>query len=268
VGALREAAALGCETLQIFTQSPRGWRTRVYEPTEFSDFRRERERLGLGPVVVHSPYLPNLCTSDAALYARSVRALREDLDRCEKLGAEYLVLHPGAYSPSADYNRGVERLSSALDAVLGAAGEGTRLLVENMAGGGRRIGSSFREIADIFSNVRHRSRLGVCFDTCHALAAGYDLTSASGIEKTFEEFDRALGLKQIRAFHVNDSKTLRGSRRDIHQHIGRGIIGVEGFRRIFSRRIFFGLPLILETPKDSPRADRRNLRVLRRCLPE
>jgi deoxyribonuclease IV len=266
VAALRETEALGGGTLQIFTQSPRGWRTRVYTDEEFGAFRRERERLGVGPVVVHSPYLPNLCTSLPELYDRSRLALRDDLDRCEKLDADYLVIHPGAYSPEADFETGVARLIGALNEALAVKGK-TTILIENMAGGGRRIGGRFEEIARILDGVRDSKRVGVCFDTCHALGAGYDLSRPDAVDRTLQEFDRIVGLDRIRVFHVNDSRAPLGSHRDLHQHIGQGHIGLAGFQRIFALPAFRGLPLILETPKDSPTADPENLQRLKSCLP-
>lgn len=266
VKALQEAAALGCQTLQIFTQSPRGWRTRTYAESEFSEFRKERERLQIYPVVVHSPYLPNLCTSNPALYHRSVRALKEDLLRCEKLGAEYLVIHPGAFSPSADLAEGLDQLVAALDETMESVAGRTRVLIENMAGGGRRVGSRFQELTHIFNRVHDRRRLGVCFDTCHALGAGYDLGHSDGVDQTLAEFDREVGIKEIFVFHANDSKAPLGSHRDLHQHIGKGYIGRERFRQLFRPEAFRNCALILETPKDSARADRDNLARLRECL--
>lgn len=265
--ALRDTAALGCDTLQIFTKSPRDWRTRVYAESEFAEFRREREKLGIDPVVVHTPYLPNLCTSLPPLYERSIRALKEDLARCEELAADYLVIHPGAFSPEADYKTGLSRIVRALTETFAAVKGRTRVLIENMAGGGRRIGGPFRELADILNGVPHRGRLGVCFDTCHAVGAGYDLGRPGGVEEAFREFDREVGLGEIAVFHVNDSKAPPGSHRDLHQHIGQGHVGLDAFRRIFAMPAFRGRALILETPKDSPRSDPKNLKALRACLP-
>jgi deoxyribonuclease IV len=265
--ALRETAALGCNTLQIFTKSPRDWRTRVYEDWEFAEFRREREKLGVHPVVVHTPYLPNLCTSVPTLFDRSVRALREDLARCEQLAADYLVIHPGAFSPEADYKTGLRNIVRALTDTFAAVKGRTRVLIENMAGGGRRIGGPFREVADILNGVPHRGRLGVCFDTCHATGAGYDLSRPGGVEAALREFDREIGLKEIPVFHVNDSKAPPGSHRDLHQHIGKGHVGLEAFRRLFAEPAFRDCALILETPKEGPSSDPGNIKALRACLP-
>jgi deoxyribonuclease-4 len=264
--ALDEAAALGCETLQIFTQSPRGWRTRVFTDEEFSLFRERRRARGIDPVVVHTPYLPNLCTAQPDLYRRSCRALLEDLDRCERLGADYLVIHPGAYSPGEDLAAGLDRMGEALNRAFDEAPGRTRVLIENMAGGGRRIGGPFREVGELLARVRDARRVGVCFDTCHAYGAGYDLPSPEGLERALEEFDREVGLSRIAVFHVNDSRAPRGSHRDMHEHIGRGHLGAETFRRLLARPAFRDAAFILETPRDSVRADLRNIAALRGCL--
>jgi deoxyribonuclease-4 len=266
VGALQEASALGCETLQIFSMSPRQWRTRVYTEEEFRDFRREREKRGIYPVIVHSPYLPNLCTADRALYERSLRALKEDLLRCENLSAEFLVIHPGAFSPEDNREVGVDRLISALNEALAAVPGRVRILVENMAGGGRRVGSRFEEIARILNHARPRHRMGICFDTCHALGAGYDLGRPEGVDRVLAEFDREIGLGEINVFHVNDSKAPLGSHRDLHQHLGQGHIGLANFQRLFQGARFQRCAFILETPKDAPAADAENLARLRACL--
>lgn len=267
VSAVQEAAALGCETFQMFTQSPRGWQTRVYEDEEFAAFRRERNKLGMDPVVVHSPYLPNMGTSDSDLYRKSLNALIGDLDRCEKLGAEYLVVHPGAYSPGADLETGIARIVAALNDGLAAVPGASRILIENMAGGGRRVGGPFADIAKILDGVRNQKRIGVCFDTCHVMAAGYDISQEAGVASTMREFDEKIGLDRIDVFHVNDSKGDCGSHRDLHQNLGAGNVGLEGLRRLFHSYNFDHCAFILETPKHpAPQADLENLKKLRDCL--
>ncbi len=266
-GALDQAVALGCETFQMFTQSPRGWRTRVYGEEEFKAFRAKREKSGITPVVVHSPYLPNLCTSDAALFEKSADTLIADLDRCEKLGAEFLVLHPGAYSPGSNFQEGLSQFKKALDAALKAVPGQSRILIENVAGGGRRVGSTFKELSQLLNSVEDSNRIGICFDTCHATGAGYDLSSEESVARVFEEFEKEVGLRRVYAFHVNDSKGAVGSHRDLHQHLGKGFVGLKGFKAIFNNPGFKNCVLILETPKDTPYADPINLKILRSCLP-
>ncbi len=267
-GALLEARDLGCETFQIFTQSPRGWKTRLYQDSEFEKFRRRRSEFKIGPLVVHSPYLPNLCTSDPALYKKSVDWLLADLGRCEKLGADYLVIHPGAYSPESNVKTGLDNFVDALCQGFAASGRSVVVLIENMAGGGRRLGSSFKELAWVLSEVKNEKRLGICFDTCHAMGAGYDLSNSQGVDRTLSEFDKFIGLERIKAFHVNDSKDGLGSRRDRHEHIGEGSIGSKGFKALFSHRAFSELPLILETPKiPAPESDLKNMKALKSLTP-
>lgn len=269
VGALKDAQDLGCETFQMFTQSPRGWMTRVYEEQEFHEFRAARAAAGIFPVVVHAPYLPNLCTSDEDLYRKSLEALKKDLDRCEKLGADYLVIHPGAYSPESTWVHGLDRIGSAINAAFDAVPGRTVLLIENMAGGGRRIGGTWRDIKEIRARIRDRKRVAVCFDTCHALAAGYDLSTSKGVDEALKSFDKELGLDLIRVFHVNDSKGALGSHRDMHEHLGKGHVGLAGFRHLFGHPAFRDCAFILETPKEPiPQSDLENLRLLRSCLPK
>jgi deoxyribonuclease-4 len=251
----------------MFTQSPRGWKTRVYTDEEFADFRREREKLGVSPVVVHSPYLPNLCTSNDELYRKSLQSLKDDLNRCEKLGAEYLVIHPGAYSPESDVETGIKKLVAAFNEALAAVPGKSMVLIENMAGGGRRLGGRFKDIAAMLAGVNDQSRVGVCFDTCHALAAGYDIHTKEGVAKTIAEFDAEIGLDRLKVFHVNDSKGPLGCHRDRHENLGEGYVGVEGFKALFSAHDFSSRAFVLETPKEPmPQADLKNLKTLRSCL--
>jgi deoxyribonuclease-4 len=251
----------------MFTQSPRGWKTRVYTDEEFAAFRRAREQSAIGTVVVHAPYLPNLCTSNEDMYRKSYDALVADLGRTEKLGAEFLVVHPGAYSPEADLETGLARIVDAFDRAFAQAPGRCTVLIENMAGGGRRIGGEFRHIGEILRRVQAPARLGVCFDTCHALAAGYDISTDAGVDATLAEFDREIGFDRLRVFHCNDSKTPCGSHRDRHESLGKGHVGVAGLTRLFRSRPWPDRAFILETPKEpAPATDLENLRVLRHCL--
>lgn len=264
--ALGEAERLRCGTFQMFAQNPRGWRSRVYTAEEFRSFRSARAASGIGRVVVHAPYLPNLCTSNPALYDRSVDCLKADLGRCEALGADFLVIHPGAYSPESDTICGTDNLIRALNGVFADVPGETMILIENMAGGGRRLGAPFEEIRAMLAGVRQTERAGVCFDTCHALAAGFDFRTKAGAAEMWGAFDREIGLDRLKVFHVNDSKDPAGSRRDRHQHLGEGSIGLDGFRQLFGAGDFGGRSFILETPKESPADDPRNLAALDRIL--
>lgn len=265
--ALQDAVAEGCNTFQMFAQSPRGWKTRVYSDEEFHAFREARKESGISPVVVHAPYLPNLCTSDVQLYERSVGSLVSDLERCEKLGAEFLVIHPGAFSPDSKAEVGLQKIVSAINVVLKKVPGTSKILIENMGGGGRRLGGRFEECRDILLGINDQARMGICFDTCHAWAAGYDVSNESAVKKTLDEFDKTVGISRIHVFHVNDAKGELGGHRDLHEHIGQGKIGFQGFRALFKNPQFKDCAYILETPKDVPDADRKNLKALRACLP-
>ena len=260
--AVEEARRLNCQAMQMFSRSPRMWRARTHEPEEFAAFRRAREEAGIHPVAVHSPYLPNLCTSNEELYRRSCEMLHEDLDICARLGAEYLVIHPGAYSPEANRQTGLSRLVQALGRALEETDHSTMVLVENMAGGGRRLGDRFEDLGEVVDRLGGNPRLGICFDTCHALGAGYAVNSSRGADGVVKEFKKYLDLSLIKMFHVNDSKSPLASHRDRHEHLGKGYVGEEGFRSLLGRPEFRNCAGILETPKDSPAADPRNLALL------
>lgn len=268
VAALEEAAGLGCDTLQIFTESPSEWKSRTFSEEDFAQFRSARARLSIDPVVVHSPYLPNLCTSDPAIYERSVRGLIDDLERTENLGGDYLVIHPGAFSPNSTLEAGIATLIRAIDAAFAAVPGRCRLLIENVTGGGRRVGSTARELARILNGVKESKRMGLCFDTCHAYGAGYDLSTEEGVRSTLEEFAAEIGLDRIAVFHVNDSAGTLACRRDLHQNLGEGYVGLAGLKTLFQNPAFRSCAFILETPKKPiPLSDEKNLTILRSLLP-
>jgi deoxyribonuclease-4 len=254
---------LGCGTLQIFSQDPRHWRTHVYDDAEFDAFHLERERWGLDPVIVHAPYLPNLGSSNRELYEKSVLHLKDDLRQSERLGAAYLVIHPGAFSPGTDLDTGLRHVSAALNEALAAVPGRTQILIENMAGGGRRLCVPFTEIDRMLDGVAHPDRVGVCFDTCHAFAAGDDFRDPAGAERAIRDFDVAIGLDRLRVFHVNDSRSALSSHRDMHQHLGEGFVGMDGFRALLGGGRFRDRSFILETPRDAVDADEKNLNRLR-----
>ncbi|MBI3292537.1 MAG: deoxyribonuclease IV [Elusimicrobia bacterium] len=265
-GALEEARRLGCDALQMFTRSPRMWARRTLSDEEVEVFRAERQRRKLFPLAVHTPYLPNLCTSDERLYSRSLLALKEDLRDAARLGAEFLVIHPGAYSPEATAMEGRRRMIQAINQAFSEAPDGVMLLLENVAGGGRRMGATFEELTQLIEDIRPLSRVGVCFDTAHALAAGYAIHTEEGLTQTMDACQRILGWDWLRMLHLNDSKVPVGAHRDLHQHIGKGFIGRDGFVRLLHHPAFQRCFGILETPKDSPQADPRNIRVIRTLL--
>jgi len=260
--AVRRATALGCETVQIFSGNPRGWAMNSLDQAGAAVFCREAARHNLVPVVVHMPYLPNLASPDMKLYERSVSALQEELRRAAALGADYLVTHIGHRGPGAEAEA-LARVARAIDAACGAVANGVVLLLENTAGQGSEVGSTFGQLGCIVGQADHQQRIGICLDTAHALAAGYDIARAHGLERALDELDRALGIKRLRLVHLNDSKAPAGARVDRHAHIGAGCIGRSGLRRIINHPLLKSLPAIMETPKESDQDDLRNMQTVR-----
>lgn len=274
--AVDRAKASRCEALQIFTKSAGQWRARPLPPEEVAAFRSRLADTGIHPVIAHNSYLINVAASEPALRARSIAALGEELDRAEILGLDGLVMHPGSFTTGTEA-KGLALIADAIGGLLRARPRGrTMVLLEHTAGQGTNLGHRFEHLAAIIDRLNGTSRVGVCLDTCHLLAAGYDLCSPEGYAATFAEFDRLVGLGRIKAFHLNDSKRPCGSRVDRHEHIGKGCLGLEPFRRLLNDRRFAGLPMLLETPKQDLPAERRrpdvdpwdarNLRLLRSLM--
>jgi len=275
--AIERARSVDATALQVFVKSARQWRSRPLAPSDVHLFREAAESSGLAPyTLAHASYLINLAATDEALRRRSVEALRDEVERCELLGIPYLVLHPGSHGGSGE-QVGLERVVDGLDHVLARShrtevgncpGVSTRVLLETTAGQGATLGHRFEQLAYVLDRTRAVERLGVCFDTCHALAAGYEFRDRRSFRSTFSELDRTIGIPRLYAFHLNDSKHPLGSHKDRHEHIGRGEVGLEAFRLIVNDRRFRPLPMILETPKgDDLAEDRENMAVLRQMLP-
>jgi len=247
---LLEAHRYGFNTVGMFVRSNVRWRAPRLTDQAVAAFRRTRERLGIGPVVAHGMYLANLAAR-AALRRRSIAAVRDELDRCGRLGIDYLVIHPGLRD---DAELAVRLIAEALDRIIAACRHRRpKVLLETTAGGRNSIGGTFEQLAKILAMVRHPNRLGVCIDTCHMFAAGYDIRSASAYRRTMSLFDSTIGLDRLLAVHVSDSKRPLGSRIDRHEHIGRGHIGLEGLANLVNDGRLAGVPLILETPKGPSR---------------
>ena len=274
--AVDRAVASRCEALQIFTKSAGQWRARVIPDDEIVLFRRRVADTGIHPVIAHNSYLINIAAAAPALREQSLAALLEEYDRADALGLQGLVMHPGSFTTSTE-SEGLRLIASGLRALLRTRRRATPLiLLEHTAGQGTNLGHRFEHLAEIIDQLDRSPRVGVCLDTCHLLAAGYDICSEEGYVQTFGEFDRLVGLDRLKAFHLNDSKKPCGSRVDRHEHIGKGCLGLEPFRRIVTDPRFAGLPMLLETPKlDTPESrrrsdvdpwDARNLRTLRRLM--
>jgi deoxyribonuclease-4 len=270
--AVERARVHGCAALQIFSKSSSQWRARALPAAEVAAFRDKVERASLRPVVSHASYLINLGTSEAGLRERSILAFGEEIDRAETLGLMGVVVHPGCYTSGTEED-GLRLVGSAVRQVLKTRRRGrTLVILEHTAGQGTSLGWRFEQLARILDHLDGHPRVAVCLDTCHLWAAGYDLANEAGYRETFDTFDRMVGLDRLRVFHLNDSKRPFGSRRDRHDHIGKGTLGLNAFRRLLNDVRFDDLPMILETPKTEGRSaksveldplDEANLKALR-----
>lgn len=259
--AVDRAAALGCNTFQIFTRNPRGWRPRPLRAEEVEAFREKRSRAGLEPVYAHTPYLINLASPREEVYRRSLEALMIDLERCRALEVPYLVTHLGSHLGTGS-DLGIERLLKAINRALEEAESEVVILLENGAGSAHQIGSKLEDLRMIMEMVERPSQVAVCLDTCHAFAAGYEFRNPQGLEKTLKTIEESIGFEKLRLVHLNDSRGGLGSGVDHHEHIGLGEIGEEGFRLILQSRLAES-PMILETPMDNRRSDIENLRKVK-----
>ena len=270
--AVERAVVHRCDALQIFAKNANRWRGRELPSDEIREFRAKVKAAGIGPVVSHASYLINLASANVALRRQSIEAMGDEIDRAEALGLLGVVLHPGAYT-AGSAAEGLTLIAEALLEVLRARRRGrTMILLEHTAGQGTALGATFEQLASIVATMSGHPRVGVCLDTCHLLASGYDLCSPEGYASTFTQFGRLVGFDRLKAFHVNDSKKPLGSRVDRHEHIGQGHLGLEPFRRIVNDRRFRDLPMLLETPKGEGKPtgpiaidplDERNLNTLR-----
>jgi deoxyribonuclease-4 len=259
----------GCDTIQVFTKSNRQWRAKPLSDRAVEAFKANLQATGIGPVVAHDCYLVNLAAPRASLWKKSVAAFREEMDRAERLDIPYLVMHPGSHAGAGEAE-GIRRVAEALNVLHAALPHrgGSRILLETTAGQGTSLGHRFEQLAAILDQVERADRVGICLDTCHVFAAGYDIRTADGYRKTMRELEACLGLHRVQVIHLNDSLQGLGSRVDRHAHIGDGRLGLEPFRCLLNDPALRGLPMILETPKDDDfvKADRRNLARLRRLL--
>jgi deoxyribonuclease-4 len=258
---------VGCEALQIFVKSSNQWRAAPFREGEVERFRANLESTGLGPVVAHDSYLINLCSPDDALWKKSQEAFLVELDRCETLGIPFLVTHPGSHVGSGE-EAGLSRLIRAIDLVHAQRPDHkVTILLETTAGQGSGLGNRFEHLGAVIRGVDRPDRLGVCLDTCHVFAAGYDLRTPRTYRQTLEQFDAVVGLEKLMAIHLNDSKRELGSRVDRHEQIGKGRLGVEAFRLLVNDPRLAHVPMVLETPKGPDYAeDLVNLALLRSLI--
>jgi len=260
--AIRRGEVHRCDAMQIFTKNANRWRARTLGADEIASFRRAADETGIHPIVSHASYLINIATTNPALRAQSLAALGEEVDRAEALGLLGVVLHPGARIAASE-DEAVALVASALTETLAARPKGTTLiLLEHTAGQGTAMGATFEQIAAMLDGVRSGNRLGVCLDTCHLLASGYDICSEEGYRRTFERFDALIGFERLKVFHLNDSKKPCQSRVDRHEHIGKGCIGLEPFRRLVNDPRFDHLPMLIETEKTEAGVKGDTMRML------
>jgi deoxyribonuclease-4 len=262
VKAVERAEQLQCDTFQIFSRNPRGWAWKDLAEEDALAFLKALEKASIFPPVDHMPYLPNLAGPNPEHYKKSVATLTAELQRCGELGIPYLVTHLGHY-PGITIEEGRKRVISAVNKCLGEADNRVMLLLENTAGEKNGVGNTFGDIRAVLDGIEDRKRAGVCFDTCHAFGAGYDLRTDAAIEDTVALFDESIGIREIHVVHCNDSKGGLGSGLDRHEHIGMGSIGEEGFFSILHHEPFRHLPLLCETPVDARCDDAGNIRKIR-----
>nr|WP_319538522.1 deoxyribonuclease IV [uncultured Methanospirillum sp.] len=269
-GSLDQAAGRaverGCDCFQIFTKNPRGWAAKVITDQDAAAFRNAVSASSLQPIFAHMPYLPNLASEKPEMYRKSVDALVLELQRCSLLGIPYLVTHLG--HAGDDTGLGRDRVVSAVLQAFDQDSSDVTLLLENTAGERNSVGSRLEEIATVLNGIGDKSRTGICFDTCHAFAAGYDLRTPDAVSSVAEQIDTLFGLSRIALIHLNDAKGACGSGLDRHEHIGCGSIGEHGIAAVLQHPGFNKIPVICETPVDDRRGDAENITVVRRLEAE
>ncbi|KXK37436.1 MAG: Endonuclease 4 [Candidatus Hinthialibacteria bacterium OLB16] len=265
--AFKLAESLELEVMQIFTRNQNQWNPKPLAGDVISRFLSERDRTGISPVFSHGSYLINLCSTDETTRERSELALQDELMRCDLLEIPYLVLHPGSHMGQGE-NLGIEKVARAIDRVFSHLPDGNAmLLLENTAGQGSNLGYRFEQLAEIRDQVEQKHRIGFCFDTCHAHAAGYDMLTEPACRGVFEQVKQILGFENLKVFHFNDSVKPLGSRVDRHEHIGKGSLGTCVFGYLLRKREFKNHPMALETPKSPDyHEDRENLAVLKSLI--
>ncbi|HEX7031466.1 MAG TPA: deoxyribonuclease IV [Nitrososphaera sp.] len=258
------AKKIGCTAFQIFSRNPRGWAAKPLKSDDVLLFKKKLASSGIDrrDVIVHMPYLPNLSGPDGEFYNKSVETLAGEMQRCNALDIPYLVIHLGSHMGKGQAS-GIDQLVKAIEtASTKTREEGPMVLLENNAGQKNSVGGSFEELRTILDRLDDPKRFGVCLDTCHLFASGYDLRKKSDVDKTLEKFDTVVGLRNLKFIHLNDSKGALGSNLDRHEHIGLGMIGEEGLSAFLNHRAIRDLPVIMETPIDEKRGDKQNLKIV------
>ena len=262
--AVEQARAIGANTFQIFSSSPRMWRAPKVDPKQAVRMKALRAVLDVSPLVIHTSYLVNVCSQTDEVREKSVVAFRGEIERALTLGAEFLVLHPGSWKGLTRHEGLTLAADSIARAIDGLAWQGTpfHILIENTAGSEFSLGGSFEQVAELVERLKPTAPMGVCLDTCHTHVAGYDLVTAEGYEETMRQVAATVGLDAIHVWHMNDAKAARGSKLDRHEQIGKGTMGLEPFRRLLNDPRFAHAAFIAETPVDAPGDEERNVKTL------
>jgi deoxyribonuclease-4 len=260
--AVQRAFELGCTCMQIFSRNPRGWTVKPLDKNDIAEFKKLRKQWDIGPVFVHTNYLINLASSRPELYEKSIEQFVIDLERTEALGAEYLVTHLGSAS-SRNEDWMIERVSSALNMAMKLHPPKATTLLENTAGESGDVGYTLEQVQEVISRLTDSSRIGICYDTCHGFAAGYDIRTQKGVDALAEKIASTVGLKRLKGMHLNDCLRDFNSHVDRHWHIGEGKIGLDGFKILLNHPTFKDIPKIMETPKETEEDDPRNMKIVK-----
>jgi deoxyribonuclease-4 len=266
---IERAVSINCTTLQIFTKSNRQWKAKPISEEEITAFKTAvKNNPFIKSIAVHASYLINIGSSDKELNKKSLESLDIEFKRCQALSIPYLILHPGSCGTSTP-KHSMDSIANNINTILSNNPGKSMILLENMGGQGSSIGSTFEELAEIYKKIDEKNRVGFCFDTCHAFVAGYDFRDKKSYDFLWKKFEEILGLKKLKAFHINDSKKELGSKIDRHEDIGKGKIGLEAFRLLFNDERFFDIPKILETPKeDDLKDDVKNMQTIIKLINE
>lgn len=265
--ALERGKKINCQAIQIFTKNSNQWKAKEISESDLKKYQNSCNKFQINPVIAHDSYLINLASPDPGLHKKSVDAFFHEMERCDKLNIPYLVFHPGAHKGSGE-KAGLKKVAQSINMLLKKGKDlQVSLLIETTAGQGTYLGYKFEHLAEIIKMTERKDSVGVCLDTCHIFASGYDISNVKGYKSTFDRFDKLIGIEKLKVIHLNDSKKGMGSRVDRHEHIGKGYLGLEPFRLLVNDKRFSCIPKILETPKGPDlKEDIENLRVLKRLI--
>ena len=259
------ASKLGCETIQFFSRNPRAWKNSLINQEEIQKFQEALIPKSITPIFIHAPYLLNLASPDKSLHTRSLHFLCEELKQAGQIGAQFVIVHFGNKMKTGD-KEAIKRVANAINATFERVSNSVQLLLENTAGQGTEIGYKIYHFREALNRIEDQDRIGICLDTAHAFAAGYDLSASQGLDRMLEEFEALIGLNKLKLLHLNDCRVTLGSKKDRHWHIGKGEIGRSGFSHIVNHPKLAHLPGIMETPRRTDADDRRNMKVMRSLI--